>query len=109
MTRPMVLVSRAIASTCASRLSNTSLVSALHLSGRFNVRVAAPPLLSRRTKLLIARFLRTIPPSAADRLEQARGVGITIGLGLHSRQHRLLVGLLRVEHRHQADRPQHAL
>src|ERR1700689_1621276 len=109
MTRPMVLVSRAIASTCASRLSNTSLVSALNLSGRFNVRVAAPPLLSRRTRLLIARFLLTIPPSAAERLEQARGIGVTIGLSLHPRQFSLLVGLLCIEHGHHADRPQRAL
>ncbi len=52
----MVLVSRAIASTCSSSSSNTSLVSAFNFSGRLSQRVAAPPLFSRRTRLFISRF-----------------------------------------------------
>src|SRR6202035_3693713 len=109
MTRPIVLVSRAIASTWSSSASNTSLVSAFSLSGRFSHRVAVPPLFSRRTKLFIARILFAIPPSATERLKQAGCIRVAIGLGLNQGQFRLGVRLFRVQQGRHADRPQRSL
>src|ERR1700733_1169847 len=100
MTKPIVLVSRAIASTWSSSASNTSLVRAFSFSGRFSHRVAVPLLFSRRTKLFIARLLFAIPPPAAERLKQPRRVGIAIGLRLQQGQSGLGVGLLCVQHGH---------
>ena len=43
---------------------------------------------------LTLRNFRAIPPSAAERLKQCRGIGIAIGLRLHEIDDRLLVRLL---------------
>src|SRR5580700_1948079 len=108
MTRPIFLDSRAIALTCTFSASNTSLVRAFNFSGRFNHSVAKPPLFSRRTKSFMA-CPPAIPPSSAERLKQTRRVGIAVGLRLDQGQFRLLIGLLRVQHRHPADRPELSL
>src|SRR5271156_4828944 len=106
MTRPTFLLSRAMAFMCLSSASNISLVSAFSFSGLLRVRIAAPPLFSRRTRSFIVRLLLTIPPSAAERLKQPSRVRIAVGFGLDVCQLRLLVGLLRVKHRDHADRSQ---
>src|ERR1700733_12677462 len=109
MTRPTFLASRPIATTCLFSASNTSLVSAFSFSGRFRGRVVVPPLFSRRTRSLIVRLLRTIPPSAAERLKQAGGVGKAVAFRLDECQLRLLIGLLCNQHCDHADRSQVSL
>src|SRR5271170_2978731 len=96
-------------STWCASASNSSLDSAFNFSGRFNVSVATPPLSSRWTRLFIARLLRTIPPSTPERLKQAGGIRIPIGLRLNEGQFSLLVGELCVEYRDQRDCPQFPL
>src|ERR1700684_2355786 len=109
MTRPIFLDSRAMASTCTASASNTSLDRAFSFSRRLSVRVATPSLFSRRTKSLIARLLGSVPPSAAECLEQAGRIGIAVGFGLDQCQLGLLVCLFGDQHRDQGDRPQFAL
>src|SRR6476661_4595711 len=46
-----------------------------------------------------ARQIRAMPPAAAERLEQCRGVGEAIRLGLNQAEPRLLIRLVGVEHR----------
>src|SRR3974390_494774 len=58
MTSPTFLLWRAIASTCSSRASKTSLESAFSFSGRFKVSVAAPRWSSRKTRLVIETLRR---------------------------------------------------
>src|ERR1700735_1679505 len=109
MTRPTFLLSRAMAFMCLSSASNISLVRAFSFSGRLRVRIAAPPLFSRRTRSFIVRFLLTIPPAASQRLEKAGSIGIAIGLGLYECELRLVIRLFRVQHRDHADRSQFPL
>src|SRR5580658_10279911 len=86
-----------------------SLDSAFNFSGRFNVSVAIPPLSSRWTRSLISRLLPTIPPSAAERLKQARGIRVSIGFGLNESEFGLLIGELGVQYCDQGNGPQLAL
>ena len=50
-----------------------------------------------------ARDIGAVPPAAAERLEQGGGVGEAVGLGLHERDARGLLGLLGIEQRDEAD------
>lgn len=44
---------------------------------------------------LLLGEIRAVPPAASQRLEESRGVGIAIGLGLNEVYQGLLVGLFR--------------
>src|SRR5580698_9525045 len=100
MTSPTVRVSRAIFVTCSSRASISSLDNALSFSGRFSVSVTAPDSLLRSTRLLMHRISLTIPPAAAERLEQSHGIRVSVGPRLDHGELRLPVALLGIKHGH---------
>src|SRR5689334_12092327 len=57
---------------------------------------------SRPARLLLStggHEFGLVPPPSAKRLEQSGGVGEAVGLGLHLREARLLIGLVGVQHR----------